>query len=75
MSGNGAERYLEQLFSRAVELRPDARAAEFEGLLQAANIVVTAYSAAGVFDLEQVRDWRDRIADAVIARRARTKES
>jgi hypothetical protein len=75
MSGNVAERYLEQLFSRAVELRPDARAAEFDGLLQAANIVVTAYSAAGVFDLEQVSDWRDRIADAVIARRARTKES
>jgi hypothetical protein len=74
MSNAGAERYLEHLFSRAVELHPDAPAAEFDGLLRTANIVVTAYSAAGVFDLDEARHWRDRIADAVMDERARAKD-
>jgi hypothetical protein len=71
----GAEQYLEHLFSRAIGLRPDAPAGEFYGLLQAANIAITAFSAAGVFDLDESRHWRDRIAEAVKRERARADRS
>jgi hypothetical protein len=73
MSNAGAEQYVERLLSRAGELGPDASAGEFYRLMQAANIAVTAYRAAGVFDLDEARHWRDCIADAVVNERTRAE--
>jgi hypothetical protein len=70
MSNAGAEHYLEHFLSSAVELRTDAAVGEFDRLMQAANTAVTAYRAAGVFDLDEARHWRDRTADAVKGERA-----
>jgi hypothetical protein len=75
MGNAGAEQYLEHLVSRAIGLPPDAPTGEFYGLMQAANVAVTAYTAAGVFDHDEARQWRDRIADAVKRDRARADRS
>jgi hypothetical protein len=74
MSNAGAEQYVEHLFQRAIGLRPDVPAREFYGLMQAANIAVTAYSAAGVLDHDEAQQWRDRIADAVKRERGRAND-
>jgi hypothetical protein len=71
----GAEQYLEHLLSMAIGLRPDAPAGEFYALMQAANVAITAYSAAGIFDHDETRQWRDRIADAVNRERAQADRS
>lgn len=71
----GAAQHLEHLLSRAIELPLDGPAGEFYGLMQAANIAVTAYRAAGVFDLDESRHWRDRIAEVVKGERARPEGS
>jgi hypothetical protein len=71
----GAEQYVEHLFSRVIGLRPEAPGGEFSGLMQAANIAVTAYRAAGVFDHDEARQWRDRLADAVKRERAQADRS
>jgi hypothetical protein len=75
MGNAGAEQYLEHLLSRAIELPLDAPAGESYGLMQAANIAVTAYRAASVFDHDEARQWRDLIADGVKRERARAGRS
>jgi hypothetical protein len=61
MNNHGAEQRLEQLFAGYGRLTTDSPAGERDGLLEAIDVTITAYVAAGLLSAEEAVAWRGRL--------------
>lgn len=64
-----AQRYLEQLVGSIERLHPDAPDSEFDGLLNAGHIAISALEAADVLTAEEAIAWKRKFASIRQSRR------